>query len=158
LLVFGGWAIFSAIQQVAASGNPDYFTANPELIMPLIATVLVGALIAVILAIIISIIATIGIIRMARKERFGEAFNFSGIFETIGKFGWGSYILALIVIAVIMLVMGFILSMIMAIPYIGWLIYLVLLPPLLIFEARYFAQVYDAGEVLTAEVIEAVPV
>src|SRR5512136_1282809 len=83
VLLFGGWAVFSAIQQVTMSGNPDYFTSNPELIMPLIATFLVGLFIALILAIIIGIIAYIGIIRMARKERFGEAFNFSGIFETI---------------------------------------------------------------------------
>lgn len=157
LLVFGGWAIFSAIQQAAMSGNPDFFTSNPELLIPLIATFLVGVLIAVILAIIISIIATIGIIRMARKERFGEAFNFSGIIETIRKIGWGSYILALIVIVVVMAVFWFILALIMGIPYIGWLIYLVLIPPLLIFEARYLAQVYDAGEELKVEVVETAP-
>ena len=34
----------------------------------------------------------------------------------------------------------------MAIPYIGWLIYLVLTPPLSIFSARYLAKVYDEGE------------
>ena len=99
VLLFGGWAVFSAIQQITMSGNPDYFTSNPELLMPLIATFLVGLFIALILAIIIGIIGYIGIIRMARKERFGEAFNFSGIFETIRTIGWGSYILALIVLA-----------------------------------------------------------
>ena len=158
VLLFGGWAVFSAIQQVTMSGNPDYFTSNPELLIPLIGTFLIGLFIALILAIIIGIIGYIGIIRMARKERFGEAFNFSGIFETIRRIGWGSYILALIVIAVVMLAVGFILFIIMAIPYIGWLIYLALTPPVSIFSARYFAQVYDEGEVLTAEVIEAVPV
>ena len=90
LLVFGGWAFFSAMQQAAMSGNPEYFATNPDLLMPLIGTFLIGLFIALVLAIIISIIANIGIIRMARKERFGEAFNFSGIFETIGKIGWGS--------------------------------------------------------------------
>ncbi len=158
VLLFGGWALFSAVQQVTMSGNPDYFSSNPELIMPLIGTFLVGMFIACILAIIIAIIGYIGIMRMARKERFGEAFNFSAIFETIRKIGWGSYILALIVLAVIMMVVGFILAIIMAIPYIGWLIYLVLIPPVSIFSARYFAQVYDEGDEMKAEVIEAVPV
>ena len=158
VLIFGGWAIFSAIRQIGMSGNPDYFASNPAMLMPLIGTFLVGLFIALILAIIIVIIGYIGIIRMARKERFGEAFNFSGIFETIRKIGWGSYILALIVIAVVMLVVGFILFIIMAIPYIGWLIYLALTPPVSIFSARYFAQVYNEGEELKAEVIEAVPV
>jgi hypothetical protein len=158
LLLFGGWALFSAMQQAAMSGNPDYFTSNPELLIPLIGTFLIGLFIALVLAIIIGIIATIGIVRMARKERFGEAFNFSGIFETIRTIGWGSYILALIVLFIVLMVFGFILMLIMAIPYIGWLIYLVLLPPLSIFQARYLAQVYDEGEELKAEVIEAVPV
>ena len=156
LVVFGGWALFSAIQQAAMTGNPDFFASNPELLMPLIATFLFGMLIAVILAILISIIAYIGIIRMAREERFGEAFNFSAIFETIRKIGWGRYILALIILVVVVMVFGIILALIMAIPYIGWLIYLVLLPLLSIFQARYLAQVYDAGEKQTIE--SAVPV
>ena len=89
---------------------------------------------------------------MARKDRFGEAFNFSGIFETIGRIGWGGYILALIVLAVVVMVFAFILALIMGIPYIGWLIYLILLPLLSIFQARYLAMVYDEGgeEVVTA--------
>lgn len=158
LLAFGGWAFFSAMQQAAMSGDPDYFASNPELIMPLIGTFLVGLFIALVLAIIISIIANIGIIRMARKERFGEAFNFSGIFGTIGKIGWGSYILALIVLFFVMVVFVFILALIMGIPYIGWLIYLVLLPPISIFQARYLAQIYNEGEVLKVEVTEAAPI
>jgi len=146
MLVFGGWAFFSAMQQAAMSGNPEYFASNPDLLMPLIGTFLIGLFIALVLAIIISIIANIGIIRMARKERFGEAFNFSGIFETIGKIGWGSYILALIVLFIVMVVFVFILALIMGIPYVGWLIYLVLIPLLTIFEARYLTLVYDEGE------------
>jgi hypothetical protein len=157
LLVFGGWAFFSAMQQAAMSGNPDYFASNPELIMPLIGTFLVGLFIALILFIIIALIAYIGIIRMARKDRFGEAFNFSGIFETIGKIGWGRYILALIVLAVVLMVFGIILGLIMGIPFIGLLIWLFLIPPLSIFEARYLSEVYDEGDVMTAEVVEAVP-
>jgi len=145
LLVFGGWALFSAMQQAAMSGDPNYFASNPELLMPLVASFLIGLVIAVVLAIIISIIAYIGIIRMARKDRFGEAFNFSGIFETIGRIGWGSYIVALIVLAVVVMVFAIILALIMGIPYIGWLIYLILLPLLSIFQARYLAMVYDEG-------------
>jgi hypothetical protein len=158
VLLFGGWAVFSAIQQVTMSGNPDYFTSNPELLIPLIGTFLIGLFIAVVLALIISIIATIGIIRMARKERFGEAFNFSGIFETIRTIGWGRYILALIVLFIVMMVFWFILAIIMAIPYIGLLIYLVLIPLLSLFQARYLAMFYNEGEEVKAEVMEAVPV
>jgi MFS family permease len=153
LLVFGGWAFFSAMQQAAMSGDPDYFASNPELLMPIIASFLVGLVIAVVLAIIISIIAYIGIIRMARKDRFGEAFNFSGIFETIGSIGWGGYILALIVLVVVVMVFAIILALIMGIPYIGWLIYLILLPLLSIFQARYLAMVYEEGSEAVATVV-----
>jgi hypothetical protein len=153
LLVFGGWAFFSAMQQAAMSGDPDYFASNPELLMPIVASFLIGLVIAVVLAIIISIIAYIGIIRMARKDRFGEAFNFSGIFETIGRIGWGSYIIALIVLAVVVMVFAIILALIMGIPYIGWLIYLILLPLLSIFQARYLAMVYEEGSEEVATVV-----
>ncbi len=153
LLVFGGWAFFSAMQQAAMSGDPDYFASNPELLMPIVASFLIGLVIAVVLAIIISIIAYIGIIRMARKDRFGEAFNFSGIFETIGRIGWGSYIIALIVLAVVVMVFAIILALIMGIPYIGWLIYLILLPLLSIFQARYLAMVYEEGSEEVAAVV-----
>jgi len=153
LLVFGGWALFSAMQQAAMSGDPNYFASNPELLMPLLESFLIGLVIAVVLAIIISIIAYIGIIRMARKDRFGEAFNFSGIFDTIGRIGWGSYILSLIVLAVVVMVFAIILALIMGIPYIGWLIYLILLPLLSIFQARYLAMVYDEGSEEVATVV-----
>ena len=70
----------------------------------------------------------------------------------------GSYILALIVLAVVMLVFTLIMAMIMAIPYIGLLIYLILTPPLSIFSARYMAKVYDEGDEMKAEVVETFPI
>jgi hypothetical protein len=145
ILIFGGWAFITAMEQSAAIGGPENLLLNPDLLMPIIGGFMIGLVIAIVLAIVISVIAIIGIIRMARQDRFGEAFNFGEILATIRQIGWGSYILALIVLAVVMMIFGIILALIMAIPYIGWLMYLVLLPPLVIFEGRYLTQVYESG-------------
>jgi len=146
ILIFGGWAFFSAMQQSAMYGGPDALFMNPDLFIPILGGFLIGLVVAIVLAIVISLIATIGMIRMARKDRFGEAFNFGGIFETISRIGWGSYIVALIILFLVMLVFSIIIAMIMAIPYIGWIIYFFLLPPLTIFEARYLTELYESSE------------
>jgi hypothetical protein len=146
ILIFGGWAFFSAMQQSAMYGGPDALFMNPDLFLPILAGFLIGLVVAIVLAIVISLIATIGIIRMARTDRFGEAFNFGGILETIRRIGWGSYIVALIILFIVMLVFSIILAMFMAIPYIGWIIYFFLLPPLTIFEARYLTELYESSE------------
>ena len=145
ILVFGGLAFFSAFQQAAMSGDPDFFVNNIDALMPIIGMFFAGLFIALILGIIISLIMYIGIIRMARTDRFGEAFNFSGILETIRRIGWGSYILALIVLFVVMVVLAIVLAIVISIPFIGWIIYFFLLPLLTIFQARYMVQVYEAG-------------
>ena len=145
ILVFGGLALFGAFQQAAMSGDPDFFMNSAEQLLPLLGAFLVGLFIALILGIIISLFMYIGIIRMARTDRFGEAFNFSGILDTIRGIGWGSYILALIVLFVVMVVLAIVLAIVMSIPFIGWIIYLFLIPLLTIFQARYMVQVYEAG-------------
>jgi hypothetical protein len=102
---------------------------------------IVGLLVLVIVSIIIILFETIGAVRFARTGSIGEAFNFSAILERIGKIGWGSYIIALIVIAIIAAIIAFIL---MAIPVIGWLLFLIVIPALVIFVARFICLVYDS--------------
>ena len=110
-----------------------------------IGALILGFLIMIILAIIISLIAIIGMVRFARKDSMGEAFNFSAILETIGTIGWIEYIVALIVLWIVVLGVNFILGFIMAIPVLGWLIYLFALPAIAIFSARYMTLLYESG-------------
>jgi len=77
----------------------------------------------------------------------GEAFNFGAILETIGKIGWGTYIVALIVLVIVQFVIGIVLSIIAMIPVLGAIIQFVLFAPLVIFEYRYICQIYDAAGV-----------
>ncbi len=141
----GGLAVIAAIDTAGVSGLNEIFR-YPDLFLPILAGFFAGIFIAIVLAILISLIATIGIIRMARTDRFAEAFNFGGILTTIRNMGWGNYIIAQIILFLVMLVFSAILALIFAIPYIGWIIYLFLLSPLTIFEARYLTKLYEHGE------------
>jgi hypothetical protein len=116
---------------------------NPEtLAAAVMGPALVGLLVAVILAIILGILAIIGVVRFARTGKMGEAFNFGEIFSTIGKIGWGTYILALIILVVIF---GIIYVVLGLIPIVGAIIELIIGPFLMVFAARYICQLYDSA-------------
>jgi len=142
------WAIPIIIVAALAIGAPIFaMMGNPSqaAMMGAFAAMAVGFIIMMIVAFIIGLFSIIGIIRMARTERFGEAFNFSAILAKIRAIGWGNYIIALIVLWIVSFVIAMILNILMAIPFIGWLIYLFLIVPFIIFEARYLAILYESG-------------
>lgn len=96
----------------------------------------------IILAFIFSLFEIIGVIRFARSGAMGDAFAFSDILATIGKMGWVSYIIALILFGIVVFVIYMVLSLI---PIIGWLLTLIIAPYLSIAGARYYSLLYDAG-------------
>jgi len=102
-----------------------------------------GFLVAFIVVIISALFATIGIVRFARMEKFGEAFAFGAIKDKIGEIGWVNYIIALIVVG---LVVGVIYGVLSIIPIIGWLIMFIAVPFFAIFSARYICNLYDSAE------------
>lgn len=108
-------------------------------------TMLLGTLILIVVAFVIGLIAAFGFIRFARTDSFGEAFNISAILAHIGAVGWGSYIIALIVLWVAVMVIGFVLGILMIIPFIGWLIAFFLYPVIAIFTARYMTLIYESA-------------
>ncbi|MDD1718916.1 MAG: DUF4013 domain-containing protein [Methanoregulaceae archaeon] len=144
--------IFSRLPQ----GNPDYLAAHPEIVLGMLPEILPGILAGIVLtlivAFIISLFATIAMVRLARTDRFGEAFNFGEILATIRKIGWGSYILALIVIGIVSFIFAVVIGAFRMIPYIGWLIWLIFMPVLSIFQARYITLLYENAEPAPAEV------
>ncbi len=101
-----------------------------------------GLLVTFIVAILCGLFSTIGIVRFARMEKFGEAFAFGAIKDKIGEIGWGNYIIALIVMGIVVSVIYFVL---MIIPIIGWLLMFIALPFLAIFSARYICNLYDSA-------------
>jgi hypothetical protein len=121
---------------------------------------LIGILIGLVVFFIFSLIALMALIRFARTDNFGEAFNFSAIVAHIGKIGWVSYILALIILWVVVgaasLVFALVtsvISLILAlIPFVGWILALILdvilailIGPFVgVFTTRYFTNIYDS--------------
>ena len=102
-----------------------------------IALLIVGLL----LTFFIGIIMAMAIVHMVKKDSFGKAFALGEILDIIGKIGWGTYILWLIVMFVCALIVGAIGS----IPVIGWLISLIIAPIFGVFVSRSASLVYSEG-------------
>jgi hypothetical protein len=146
-------AIFAFAPVVAVAASQAPLAAQSGQVAPYmsatmaraVTTMLIGIVILAILAIIITIIEYIGIVRFARMNSMGEAFNFSAIFEHIGRIGWGTYILALIVYLILSVIYCAIIAVLMAIPVLGWIIFFISMPVWIIFESRYLVHVYDSA-------------
>lgn len=119
-------------------------SGDPTAAMAAVGGMMAGLLVFFIVFVITMLFEIIGVIRFARTGSMGEAFNFGAILETIGKIGWGSYIIALIVLMIVGVIFGIIVSIIMMIPILGWIIYLCLIAPWTLFISRYICQMYDS--------------
>jgi len=111
------------------------------LIGPSVVLFVIAAWIGVLLAFFLSIILGMAIVNMVKHGSFGKAFAFGEILNIIGKIGWGSYIVWLIVIFII----SVIISAIGGIPVIGWLLSLILGPLFAVFVARSASLTYLEG-------------
>jgi len=111
-------------------------------LMGMFGAVLFGVIILAIVAFIIWLIVATACVRLARTNSIGEAFNFGEIFSHIGKIGWVNYIVALLVMGIIVGIVMFILEII---PYIGFILVLIVTPLIAIFQARYLCLLYDSA-------------
>jgi hypothetical protein len=117
----------------------------------------------------IAIIMPVASIRFARTGTFAEAFNFSAVFETIGKIGWLNYIIAIVLVSLVVgipvfvVIFGLLFGLIIiggaslfllkgagVFIFLGLLLLMVLfilvLAPLVgVFQARYMTRVYDSA-------------
>jgi hypothetical protein len=124
---------------------------NPAAIAAGVGGIIIAILLAVILGFIISLIWTLGQVRLGMTERFGEAFNVTAILATIRKIGWGDYIVALIILWIISFIYLAIIGLFNQVPFIGWLIWLFLLTPWVIFYARYVTLLYESAGTETVQ-------
>ena len=135
-LTFGGMGVIGILGSEAAGGDPSALFAAAL-------SLLGGFLLAGIIAIAIWFIAQFAILRFAHTDSFGEAFNFGAIFSHIGKLGWGTWILAVIVLLILAFIYGFLVGLISWIPLLGGIIALFLNVVFVVFSSRYFALVYE---------------
>jgi hypothetical protein len=125
-----------------------YYVSSPDLApnMAILAIVLLLVLVALILVLFVLLFAILGAIRFSRTGSIREGIRASAILLTIRRMGWVSYIVALIVFAVVGVIYALITTVLSLIPYIGWVLVLIIAPFFSIFFARYFTLVYDQGE------------
>ena len=101
-----------------------------------------GILVTIIVAIICGLIALGGVVRFARTGSMSEAFNLSLILETIGKVGWGTYIIALIIMGIVVVAVSIAIGII---PIIGGIIQLIVTPWIGVFSMRYICMLFDTA-------------
>jgi hypothetical protein len=130
---------------VLGAAGLSMMSGNVTAITAAIAGMLLGFVVILILAIVIAVFEMIGIVRLARTGSIGEAFNFNAILSTIGKIGWDSYIIALIVFVVVAIIFSIIVTILMMIPILGLILYLCLIAPFALFAGRYICQIYDSA-------------
>ena len=95
---------------------------------------------------IVLLFGILGAVRFARTGSIREGIRLSAILTTIRTMGWLSYIILLIGFIIACVIYAVISAVLTAIPYIGWVLVLVVNPVFMIFSARYFSLVYDQGE------------
>jgi hypothetical protein len=113
--------------------------------MTLVTVLLAALMISLVFFIVIALFVPMALIRFARTGSIREGLRFSVISEHIARIGWGQYIIALIVLFVLMLIYGVVVTVLSLIPFIGWVLELIVTPLLTVFTARYYTLVYEVG-------------
>ena len=91
------------------------------------------------------VLGTIGALRFARTGSVMEGVNYQEILATIGRIGWWDYIIAGIILCVIGLIFGIVSGILSLIPFIGWVLVLIVTPLMTVLSARFLSLVYDTG-------------
>jgi len=140
LIVLVAGALFALVMFVSSSAT----SSTPNIAILLF--VILILLLEFVLLIIVLFFGILGAVRFARTGSIREGIRVSAILNTIRTMGWMSYILALVVAAVVCIIYAVITGALSVIPYIGWMLVLIVAPFFTIFIARYFTLVYDQGE------------
>jgi hypothetical protein len=113
--------------------SPGLFLLNPVLLIIEFAIFVIAFLYVI-----------IGIIRFARTGSLREGFAISAIGSDIGRIGWGNYIVALVILAVIAFVFSIATRLLSFIPYAGPILPACLDPLLEVFRCRFISRVYGS--------------
>jgi hypothetical protein len=140
--------IIIMLAAICAIAFISFFSAQTTA-MPNITLLLFGLLLLLVVFVLLVLVILFGIlgaVRFARTGSIREGIRFSAILTMIRTIGWLSYIILLIGIVIAMFIYAVITGILSAIPFIGWVLVLIINPVFMIFTARYFALVYDQGE------------
>lgn len=107
---------------------------------------LVLLLVGFVLALIAALYSFLGSIRFARTRSIREGIRFSKITEMIRMMGWLPYLIALLVMIIVSIAFGIVTMVLSIIPFIGWILVLIVTPFITILFGRYATLVYEQGE------------
>jgi len=127
VMIIGGGSLIAAV----ASGSMDAVGVA-------LAAMLLALPIVFILYLLFALFMIPAIVNFARNG-FGAAFHFGEIIGMISKAGWLKYIISIILLAIIFGIIG-LLGMI---PFIGWLIMLIIYPFLIVWAAKFWANLFE---------------
>jgi len=118
---------------------------------------------------IVALLMPVASIRFARSNRFFEAFRFGEILDQIRKIGWINYVIAIFLVAIIvaipvtalifvLLILGifvgaitnFSLIAMLGILAVAILLFLLIFPIVMVFQARFWTRLYDSAAVPAA--------
>lgn len=143
LLCFVPFTIISLVILVLLF--PLVFSVGPDAIALWLVYMATALLIASVPLIFAFLYSTLGSVRYARTGQIREGIRFSAFTTTIRTIGWGTYLLTLFILAVLVLIFGIVQSVLGNIPFAGWLIRLALSPFIFVFTAHYISRIYDHG-------------
>jgi len=107
---------------------------------------LVLLLIGFVLALIAALYSFLGSIRFARTGSIREGIRFTKITEMIRTMGWLPYLIALLVMIIVSVAFGLVTMVLSIIPFIGWVLVLIVTPFVTLLFGRYAMLVYEQGE------------
>jgi hypothetical protein len=139
------WFIPPAILLAAALALAFFGIAGQSSSLVIGLGALLLLLAACVLFIVVCLYSPLGGIRFARTGSIREGVRFSAISETIGRIGWVTYLIALIVLSVVWFIFILVVMVLSVVPFVGWVLALAANPLLSVFDARFMSRVYDHG-------------
>lgn len=140
LVMAGAFAlIFVTVLSVQVNGPSGSLLAS-------LGVLLVLLLVCLVLAIIAILYSYLGAVRFARTGSILEGIRFREITALIRNMGWGTYLIALIVMLVAGFVFGIVTMILSLIPFIGWALVVFVTPFATILFGRYATLVYEQAE------------
>ena len=112
-----------------------------------IALTLILVFIAIFLSIYLQFYSAMGIVRFSKTGKIREGLNYSALKKIIRTNGWLMYIVSMIILWIIYLIVYLAAIFLFILNFIvGIIIALILLPPFMVFCARYIGAVYEEGD------------
>lgn len=119
-----------------------YETGGVGAIEPVLPGIVGGVLGVLLLYILQSLFVNFAAIRFARERRFFSAFSFGEIWQSINRIGLWQYVAAVVLVAAFS---NAVVASVMLIPedVVAFVLLALVTIPLSIFQARYYARIYD---------------